>query len=105
MLVGGANDEGSLEEESMPITVKQIILWRSEVDNKPGALAGTLEPPAKAGADLKVIMGYKRPTAEGKAVIEVFPITGKKLAAAAGDSAVCAAVSPTPLVVGGDTDG
>lgn len=25
----------------MPITVKQIILWRTEVDNKPGALAST----------------------------------------------------------------
>jgi hypothetical protein len=48
----------------MPITVKHIILWRNEVDNKPGALAGTIEPPAKAGADLKVIMGYKHPPKE-----------------------------------------
>jgi len=63
----------------MPITVKKIILWRSEVDNKPGTLASTIEPPAKAGADLKIMMGYRHPTAKGRAAIEVFPIAGKKL--------------------------
>jgi hypothetical protein len=62
----------------MPVTVKKIVLWRTEVANKPGALASTMEPPAKAGADLKVVMGYRRLAAEGQAVIEVFPITGKE---------------------------
>ncbi|HLN26999.1 MAG TPA: hypothetical protein VK395_04605 [Gemmataceae bacterium] len=89
----------------MPITVKKIILWRSEVDNKPGALASTIEPPAKAGADLKVIMGYRHPTAKGKAAIEVFPITGKKLAAAAGTAGLGAAAIPTLLVEGDNKPG
>ena len=35
----------------MPVTVKKILLWRKEVDNQAGALARTLEPLAKAGAD------------------------------------------------------
>ena len=89
----------------MPITVKKIILWRSEVDNKPGALAGTIEPPAKAGADFKVIMGYRHPTAEGKAAIEVFPITSKKLVAAAGVAGLGAATIPTLLVEGDNKPG
>jgi hypothetical protein len=89
----------------MPVTVKKIILWRSEVDNKPGALASTIEPPAKAGADLKVIMGYRHPTAEGKATIEVFPITGKKLATAAGATGLGAATIPTVLVEGDNKPG
>lgn len=89
----------------MPVTVKKIILWRSEVDNKPGTLASTIEPPAKAGVDLKVIMGYRHPTAEGKAAVEVFPITGKKLAAAAGAVGLGPATIPTLLVEGDNKPG
>jgi hypothetical protein len=89
----------------MPITVKKIILWRSEVDNKPGALASTIEPAAKAGADLKVIMGYRHPAAEGRAAIEVFPITGKKLAAAARAAGLGPATIATLLVEGDNKPG
>jgi hypothetical protein len=89
----------------MPITVKQITLWRSEVDNKPGALALTIEPPAKAGTDLKVVMGYRHPSAEGKAVIEVFPIAGKKLMSAAETAGLRAAQIPTLLVEGDNKPG
>jgi hypothetical protein len=53
----------------MPVTVKKIVLWRTEVENKPGTLASTMGPPAKAGADVKVVMGYRHPTAGGKAAI------------------------------------
>ena len=41
----------------MPVTVKSISLWRKEAKNKTGLLAQTLEPLAKAGADLGVVMG------------------------------------------------
>jgi len=41
----------------MPVTVKKIVLWRKEADNQAGTLAGTLEPLARAGADLRVVMG------------------------------------------------
>ena len=88
----------------MPITVKKIVLWRSEVDNKPGALASTMEPLAKAGADLKIVMGYRHPSAGG-AVIEVFPITGKKATAAAGTVGLSPAAIPTLLVEGDNAPG
>jgi|ERR1017187_4313854 hypothetical protein len=42
--------------------------------------------------------GLSAPTAEGKAAIEVFPITGKKLVAAAGAAGLSAATIPTLLV-------
>jgi len=89
----------------MAVTVKKITLWRTEVDNQPGALARTIEPPAKAGADFKVIMGYRHAAAEGKAAIEVFPITGKKVMAAAGVAGLSAAAIPTLLVEGDDQPG
>ena len=53
----------------MPLTVKSISLWRKEAENKTGFLAQTLEPLAKAGADLGVVMGYRLPGNEAKAVI------------------------------------
>ena len=61
----------------MPVTVKNISLWRKEVENKTGVLAQTLEPLAKAGADLHVVMGYRYPGDESKAVVELYPISVK----------------------------
>jgi hypothetical protein len=89
----------------MPVTVKKIVLWRTEVENKPGTLASTMGPPAKAGADVKVVMGYRHPTAGGKATIEIFPITGKKLTAAAVAAGLSAVAIPTLLVEGDNKPG
>jgi hypothetical protein len=50
-------------------------------------------------------MGYKHPTAEGKAVVEVFPIIGKKLTAAAESAGLGAASIPTLLVEGDNKAG
>ena len=67
----------------MALTVKRITLWRREVDNRPGALASTLEPLAAAGADLRLVLGYRFPEETGRAAVEVFPVTGKRVVAAA----------------------
>lgn len=67
----------------MGVRVKQITLWRSEVANRPGALAGMLEPLAEAGGNLKVVMGYRIPGEGNRAAIEVYPVTGRKVTAAA----------------------
>jgi len=85
----------------MTVTVKKVVLWRKEVDNKPGTLAGTLAPLAQAGGNLRVVMGYALPGESRRSVIEVFPVTGKRATAAA--SAVGLAASPLPcLLVEGD---
>ena len=66
----------------MTITVKNAALWRKEVDNPPGMLASTLDPLSQAGADLRVVMGYRYPGNESKGAIELHPVTGKKQIAA-----------------------
>jgi hypothetical protein len=89
----------------MPVTVKNISLWRKDVDNKTGVLAQTLEPLAKAGADLRVVMGYRYPGNEAKAAIELYPVSGKKVAAAAAEVGLAASSIPTLLVEGDNKPG
>jgi hypothetical protein len=89
----------------MPVTVKNISLWRKEVENKTGVLAQTLEPLAKAGADLHVVMGYRYPGDETKAVVEIYPISNKKSIAAAQQAGLSASAIPTLLVEGDNKPG
>ena len=89
----------------MPVTVKNISLWRKEVENQMGTLAHTLEPVAKAGANLHVLMGYRYPGEETKAAIELYPIAGKKVTAAAPEAGLLAFSIPTLLVEGDDRPG
>jgi hypothetical protein len=86
----------------MAIKVKSITLWRRDVAHKPGALASTLEPLFRAGADLQVIMSYGLP---GGAVVELYPVSGKKAAAAAGAAGLSASTIPTLLVEGDNRPG
>lgn len=88
----------------MAVTVKRIDLWRSEVENRPGTLEQTLAPLAGAGADLKVLMGYRLHGAE-KAAIEVYPVAGKKLSKAAAGANLAKSAIPTLLVEGDNKPG
>ena len=89
----------------MPFTVKNISLWRREVENQVGTLANTLEPVTKAGANLHVLMGYRYPGEGTKAAIELYPIAGKKVTAAASEAGLSASSISTPLVEGDDKPG
>ena len=62
----------------MALKVKRITLWRKDLENKAGTLAGTLEPLAKAGADLQIVMGYRYPGDSTKAVVELYPVGARK---------------------------
>jgi len=84
----------------MTISIKKIVLWRSEVENKPGILAGILEPLANAGADLHVVMGYRYTGDPNKAAIEIYPVSGKRSVAAAQGAGMSASTIPTLLVEG-----
>jgi len=46
-------------------------------------LASALRPLSEAGADLQVVMAYRYPGAEDKGVIELYPVSGRKVSAAA----------------------
>jgi hypothetical protein len=89
----------------MPVTVKNVSLWRTEVENQVGMLAHTLEPLTKAGANLRVLMGYRYPGDATKAAIELYPIAGKKVIAAAAGVGLVASSIPTLLVEGNDKPG
>jgi hypothetical protein len=89
----------------MPVTVKNISLWRKEVENQVGTLAHTLEPVTKAGANLLVLMGYRYPGEEIKAAIELYPVAGKKVTVAASEAGLSASSLATLLVEGDDRPG
>src|SRR5437867_10996594 len=89
----------------MPVTVKNILLRRKEVENQVGSLAHTLEPVTKAGANLHVLMGYRYPGEGTKAAIELYPIAGRKVTAAASEAGLSASSIPTLLVEGEDRPG
>jgi hypothetical protein len=89
----------------MPVKVKRITLWRKELENKAGTLAGTLEPLAKAGADLQVVMGYRYPGEHAKAAVELYPIANKKATQAALDAGLAASTIPALHVEGDNRSG
>ena len=89
----------------MPVTVKNISLWRKEVENQVGTLAHMLEPIAKTGANLRVLMGYRYPGNETRAAIELYPVSGKKATDAAMGEGLAATSIPTLLVEGDDKPG
>ena len=89
----------------MPITIKKGTLWRKEVANQPGILADVLMPLAEAGANLRVVMGYAFPGNPDRAAIEVFPVNGKKVMAAARLAGLAESSIPCLLVEGDDRPG
>jgi hypothetical protein len=90
----------------MPVSVKRITLWRTELDNKPGALAALMQPLASAGANLKVVMGYRHTAAkQGKAIVEIYPVSGRKVTGAAEAAGLNGSSIPTLLVEGEDRPG
>jgi len=89
----------------MAVSIKQVTLWRKEVENQPGILAKTLEGFAYGGADLEVVMGYRYPGNEGKAAIEVYPVSGRKVVDVAQAAGLSASTIPTLLVKGDNKAG
>jgi hypothetical protein len=89
----------------MAVTIKRITVFRAEVDNQAGTLAGILEGLKAAKGNLDVVMGYRVPGQHGRAVIEVWPVSGKKMAAAAEAAGLKPSPTPTLLVQGDDRPG
>jgi predicted amino acid-binding ACT domain protein len=90
----------------MAVTVKDITLWRREIDNRPGMLAQTLGPLAKGAVDVEVVMAYRFPGDESRGAVELFPISGKKAVAAAQAAGLTAAADiPAVLVTGTNRSG
>lgn len=89
----------------MAARIRKVTLWRTEVENRPGALAALLEPLAAAGVDLQIVMGYRIPGQRTRAAVEVAPITSRKAAAAADKVSLRPGAAPTLLVLGENRPG
>ena len=89
----------------MAVTVKKAVLWRKEVANRPGMLAGALQPLSEAGADLQVLMAYRYPGSEDQGAVEVYPVSGRKLTAAAQAAGLSPSSIPVLLVEGDNRGG
>lgn len=89
----------------MAVTVKKITVFRAEVDNRTGALARALAGLVAAKGSLDVVMGYRVPGQQERAVIEVWPVSGKKVLQAAEAAGLRASDTPTLLVQGDDRPG
>jgi hypothetical protein len=74
----------------MSLRVKRVVVWRTEVENRPGEMARALEPLAKQNLD--VVIGYNG------AVIDIAPIVGRKAATAAKSAGFKPLPTPTILV-------
>jgi len=85
----------------MAVTVKKATLWRRELSNKPGTLADTLKPFAKAGVNLQLIMGYTFP-APGQGAVEVFPIADAKAEQCAKEAGLTPAKDISCVLVEGE---
>jgi len=90
---------------NMAVTVKKIVLWRRETENKAGILANALAPLAHAGTDIHVVMGYRYPGEESKAAIELYPVAGRKSVTAAKEAGFSASAIPALLIEGDNRAG
>ena len=89
----------------MAVSIRKVTLWRTEVEHRPGALSALLEPLAAAGADLQIVMGYRIPGQKDRAVVEVAPISTRKVAQAAERGGLTPGGAPTLLVIGDNRPG
>ena len=81
----------------MTVKIARVVLWRTEVPNRPGALDAVLEPLAQAGIDLRAVIKQNVPGRSTRASVEILPGAGRRaglVARAAGFSR-----SPTPVLL------
>jgi len=89
----------------MAVTVRKAVLWRKEVDNRPGMLANAFETLSEAGADLQVVMAYRYSGGTDRAAIELHPVSGRKSTAAAKTADLAKSSIPSLLVQGDNRHG
>jgi hypothetical protein len=81
----------------MSIKVKKVVVWRTEVENRPGTMARALEPLAEQ--DLDLVIGYQG------AVIDIAPVVGRKATTAAKRAGFTPLPTSMILVEGKDRPG
>ena len=67
----------------MKLKVSRAEMWTATIEDRAGGAAEKLEPLAKAGASLEVLISRRAPGEPGKGVLQVSPIKGAKALRAA----------------------
>jgi hypothetical protein len=86
----------------MAVTVKRAVLWRRELENRPGTLAETLRPFAERKQNLQIVMGYAFPGEPDRSAVEVYPVEGEQAEQAAAAAGLFPAEQIACLLVEGD---
>jgi hypothetical protein len=84
----------------MTLSIKKITLWRGKIPHRPGALSEVLEPLAVGGANLEILMGYREAGDSMNAVVELWPVSGRKMSKAVEGVGLSPSAIPTLLVNG-----
>src|SRR5439155_2667809 len=104
-LIDYAKSLSGVKEVTMTIQVKRITPRRKKVENRPGVLEETLGPLAQAGADLRLVMGYRFPQDPARSAIELYPVAGKRQTTAAQQAGLAPSDIPCLLVEGDNQPG
>lgn len=86
----------------MAIKVKKAVLWKRDLENRPGTLAESLKPFADAKQNLQIVMGYAYPGEHDRSALEVYPVDGSKGEAAAKQAGLEPMSHTNCLIVEGD---
>ncbi len=90
----------------MKLKVSRTEMWTATIDDRAGGAADVLEPLAKAGASLEVLISRRAPNQPGKGVVQVSPIKGAKALRAAQEAGFAKSETAHRLrIEGGDKPG
>ncbi|GEM_PF-275916 len=67
----------------MAVKVKKAVLWKRDLQNRPGTLAESLKPFADSKSNLQVVMGYAYPGDRTRSALEIYPVESAKATEAA----------------------
>jgi len=67
----------------MKCKVSRVDVWAASIDDRPGGLAGRLEPLAQAGANLEFVIARRAPEKPGTGVVFLAPLKNARQVRAA----------------------
>ncbi|MAE59874.1 MAG: amino acid-binding protein [Planctomycetaceae bacterium] len=67
----------------MNIQISRVAIWAAEIEDRPGGLAGTMEPLAEAGTDFEFVMARRAPDLQGGGEAMIAPVRGARQECAA----------------------
>lgn len=86
----------------MAVKVKKAVLWKRDLENRPGTLAAALKPFADAKVNLQVVMGYAYPNERNRSALELYPVSAGKGESAAKSAGLAPMNQTSCLLVEGD---